>query len=81
VSDVPTLILSGSFDAVTPLAWAYAAAETLHNARIASIPGVGHFVAPESPCAQSIIASFLLRPDAPDTNSVATLRPPTFTTQ
>jgi pimeloyl-ACP methyl ester carboxylesterase len=79
-SEVPTLILSGSFDAVTPLAWAYAAAETLPNSRIASIPGVGHFVAPESPCAQSVIASFLLRPDAPDTNCVATLRPPTFVT-
>jgi pimeloyl-ACP methyl ester carboxylesterase len=78
VSDIPTLILSGSFDSVTPLAWAYAAAETLPNSRIASIPGVGHFVAPESPCAQSVIASFLLRPDAPDTNCVATLRPPAF---
>ena len=76
VSDIPTLILSGSFDSVTPLAWAYAAAETLPNSRIASIPGVGHFVAPESPCAQSVIASFLLRPDAPDTNCVATLRAP-----
>jgi pimeloyl-ACP methyl ester carboxylesterase len=80
VSDIPTLILSGSFDSVTPLAWAYAAAETLPNSRIASIPGVGHFVAPESPCAQSIIATFLLRPDAPDTDCVATLRPPTFAT-
>jgi pimeloyl-ACP methyl ester carboxylesterase len=78
VSDIPTLILSGSFDSVTALGWAYAAAETLPNSRIASIPGVGHFVAPESPCAQSIIASFLLRPEAPDTNCVATLRPPPF---
>jgi pimeloyl-ACP methyl ester carboxylesterase len=80
VTDIPTLILSASFDAVTPLAWAYAAAETLPNSWIASIPGVGHFVAPESPCAQSIVASFLLRPDAPDTNCVATLRPPSFVT-
>jgi pimeloyl-ACP methyl ester carboxylesterase len=78
VSDIPTLILSGSFDSVTSLAWAYAAAETLPNSRIASIPGVGHFVAPESPCAPSVIASFLLRPDAADTNCVATLRPPAF---
>jgi pimeloyl-ACP methyl ester carboxylesterase len=78
VSDIPTLILSGSFDSVTSLAWANAAAETLPNSRIASIPGVGHFVAPESPCAKSVIASFLLRPDAADTNCVATLRPPAF---
>jgi pimeloyl-ACP methyl ester carboxylesterase len=80
VSEVPTLILSGSFDSVTPLAWAYAAAETLPNSRIASVPGVGHFVAPESSCAQSIIASFLLQPDAPDMNCVASLRPPIFAT-
>jgi pimeloyl-ACP methyl ester carboxylesterase len=80
VSDIPTLILSGSFDSVTPLAWAYAAAETLPHSWIASIPGVGHFVAPESPCAQSIIGSFLLRPDAPETNCGATLRPPIFVT-
>jgi pimeloyl-ACP methyl ester carboxylesterase len=78
VSDIPTLILSGSFDSVTPLTWAYAAAETLPNSWIASIPGVGHFVAPESPCAQAVMASFLLRPDTPDTNCVATLRPPVF---
>ena len=80
VSGIPTLILSGSFDSVTALTWAYAAAETLPNSWIASIPGVGHFVTPESPCAQSIVASFLLRPDAPDTNCVARLRPPTFVT-
>jgi pimeloyl-ACP methyl ester carboxylesterase len=79
-SDVPTLILSGSFDAVTPLAWAYADAEGLPNAHVVSIPGVGHFVAPESGCAQSVAASFLARPDAPDTSCVGTLRPPAFTT-
>jgi hypothetical protein len=56
------------------------AAEALPNSRIASIPGVGHFVAPESRCAQAVIASFLLRPDAPDSSCVATLRPPAFVT-
>jgi pimeloyl-ACP methyl ester carboxylesterase len=80
VSDIPTLILSGSFDTITSLAWAYAAAGTLPNSRIASIPGAGHFVTIGSPCAQAAIASFLQRPDEPDTNCVATLRPPTFAT-
>ena len=79
-SDVPTLILSGTFDAVTPLAWAYAASETLPNSRIVQIPGVGHFVAPESACAQSVIASFLEQPDAPDTSCVASLKPLPFLT-
>lgn len=80
VSDVPVLFLSGSFDAITPLAWAYAAAETLPNAEIVSIPGAGHFVAPESACAQSVLASFLRRPHAPRTDCVSALLPPPFVT-
>jgi pimeloyl-ACP methyl ester carboxylesterase len=80
VSDVPVLLLSGSFDAITPLAWAYAAAETLPNAKVVSIPGAGHFVAPESTCAQSAIASFLRRPHAPRTDCVAAVLPPPFAT-
>ena len=79
-SRIPTLILSGSFDAVTSLAWARAAARTLPNSRIVRIPGVGHFVVPESPCAQEVVATFLARPGAPDTSCVASLRPPAFVT-
>jgi pimeloyl-ACP methyl ester carboxylesterase len=77
-SKIPTLILSGTFDAVTALPWARAAARTLPNARIVRIPGIGHFVVPESQCAQEIFATFLARPDEPDTGCVASLRPPTF---
>jgi pimeloyl-ACP methyl ester carboxylesterase len=77
-SQIPTLLLSGDFDAVTPFAWARGAARTLPNSSIVRIPGVGHFVAPESPCAQQVMASFLTRPDAPDAGCVAALRPPTF---
>lgn len=77
-SHIPTLMLSGTFDAVTALPWARAAARTLPNARIVRIPGVGHFVVPESRCAHEVVASFLARPDAPDTSCVASLRPPVF---
>jgi pimeloyl-ACP methyl ester carboxylesterase len=80
ISEVPTLLLSGSFDAVTSLEWANLAARTLSNAHVVSIPGVGHFVAPESPCAQAIVASFLQQPQAPDSACAATLEPPAFTT-
>jgi pimeloyl-ACP methyl ester carboxylesterase len=61
-SHIPTLMLSGTFDAVTALPWARAAARTLPNARIVRIPGVGHFVVPESRCAHEVGASFLARP-------------------
>jgi len=64
-SSIPTLLVSGSFDTLTSLALAKAAAAKLSNATIISIPGIGHFVAPASPCAQAVIVSFLADPAAP----------------
>jgi Predicted hydrolases or acyltransferases (alpha/beta hydrolase superfamily) len=78
-SSIPTLLISGSFDTLTSLAGAEAAAASLSNATIISIPGIGHFVSPASPCAQTVIVSFLADPNAPDTSCVAGLVPPTFT--
>jgi pimeloyl-ACP methyl ester carboxylesterase len=78
-SSIPTLLISGSFDTLTSLAGAKAAAASLANATIISIPGIGHVVSPVSPCAQAVVVSFLADPAAPDTSCVATLRPPSFT--
>ena len=78
-SNIPTLLISGSFDTLTSLAGAEAAAARLSKAKIISIPGIGHSVAPQSPCAQTVIVSFLADPSAPDISCVGTLRPPTFT--
>ena len=80
-SSVPILLISGSFDTLTSLAGAKAAAAKLSNATIISIPGIGHFVSPWSPCAQAVIVSFLADPDAPDTSCVGALKPQTFTLQ
>jgi pimeloyl-ACP methyl ester carboxylesterase len=78
-SAIPALLLSGSFDSVTPLRWARTAARTLPNSTVVQIPGVGHFVTPASPCAQQVIASFVSNPGAkPDTGCVAGLTPPPF---
>jgi pimeloyl-ACP methyl ester carboxylesterase len=55
VSSIPTLLISGSFDTLTSLAGAEAAATTLSNATIIGIPGVGHAVSPASPCAQAVV--------------------------
>jgi pimeloyl-ACP methyl ester carboxylesterase len=77
-SAIPTLLISGSFDTLTSLAGAKAAAVRLSSATIISIPGIGHFVSPNSPCAQRVIVSFLADPAAPDTSCVAGLAPPTF---
>ena len=74
-SSIPTLLISGSFDTLTSLAGAQAAAANLSNATIISIPGVGHVVSPASPCAQAVIVSFLADPHAPDTSCVGALKP------
>jgi pimeloyl-ACP methyl ester carboxylesterase len=78
-SSIPTLLISGSFDTLTSLAGAKAAATNLSNAAIVSIPGVGHFVSPASLCAQAVIVSFLADPSATDTSCVGPLKPPSFT--
>ena len=77
-SAIPTLILSGGFDAVTPPSWGKIAARTLPNSTDVVIPGVGHFAASVSGCAQRVIASLLAKPNAPDTSCIGALRPPSF---
>jgi pimeloyl-ACP methyl ester carboxylesterase len=77
-SSIPTLLISGSFDTLTSLAGAKAAAARLSQATIISIPGIGHFVAPQSPCARTVIVSFLSDPSTPDTSCVGALKPSTL---
>lgn len=78
-SAVPTLLVSGTFDAKTGASWAKGAARTLSRSTSVVGPGITHWVVPQSPCAQRVLASFLARPTAPDTRCVAGLTPPPFT--
>ncbi len=77
-STIPTLILSGSFDAVTGKVWADAAAANLPNSRVLVFAGSGHSVATGSKCAQIVMKSFLQHPRDPDVRCVATVKPPIF---
>ncbi|MEU9046217.1 MULTISPECIES: alpha/beta fold hydrolase [unclassified Kitasatospora] len=79
VSDVPTLVVSGTFDSKTGASWGPFTARTLSRSTTVRIPGIGHWVVPQSPCAQSVLASFLTHPTAPDTGCVAGLSPKPFT--
>ncbi|WP_399217771.1 alpha/beta fold hydrolase [Streptomyces sp. SAJ15] len=79
VSAVPTLLISGTFDTKTGASWARVAARTLSRSTSVQVPGIGHWVVPQSPCAQRVLASFLARPTAPDTGCVAGLTPKPFT--
>src|SRR5262249_34454001 len=79
VSNIPTLLISGSFDTLTSLAGAKAAATKLSNVTIISIPGVGPAVSYQSPCPQAVVLSSLADLAAPDTSCVGALKPPSFT--
>lgn len=77
-SDIPTLLLSGGFDAQTaPSNGAYAA-RTLSRSTAVTVPYVAHVVFADSPCAQSITTSFFRNPTHPNTRCLAGLQPPQF---
>lgn len=73
-SDIPTLVLAGEFDPVTPPAWAEDAAYYLSNSYYFVFPEVGHGIMGTSDCATSIYEQFLDDPDTePDSVCIADL--------
>jgi TAP-like protein len=70
-SDVPTLLLSGDFDPITPPDFAKQVAGGLSRAQLVTFPRGAHGQAFDSPCANSIIESFLNNPTAPVNSSCA----------
>lgn len=77
-SNIPTLVMSGGFDAQTaPSNGAYVA-RTLSRSTVVTVPYVAHVAFAESPCAQAITASFFDRPTSPNTECLAGLQPPEF---
>ena len=65
-SDIPTLVLAGEFDPITPPSVGMAVAANLSNATFIEFPTVGHGVLNEGECGESIVAAFLDGEDAPD---------------
>lgn len=64
-AEVPTLLLAGEFDPVTPPEWAELAAQTLTRASVIEFPGIGHGVLDSDACAVDLVRAFLERPEAP----------------
>ncbi|MBA2255031.1 MAG: alpha/beta hydrolase [Chloroflexi bacterium] len=64
-SEIPTLLLAGEFDPITPPAWAEAAAKTLSRGHVLTFRGVGHGVLNTSACADGLVSAFLLDPMSP----------------
>jgi len=61
-STIPTLILNGELDPVTPWYWADKVAKTLPNSFFFKIPGVGHGAVDSDECAAKLAAKFLHDP-------------------
>ena len=68
VSDIPTLLLSGHFDPITPPVFAETVAETLSNGYAYTFPDTSHGALGTTGCADRIIIDFLndprVRPEA-----------------
>jgi len=71
VSDIPTLVMSGEFDPITPPAFGEAVAKTLTNAFYFEFPASGHGLL-GLPCPTQIMGAFLRNPrQAPDSSCIA----------
>ncbi|MFM8320629.1 MAG: alpha/beta fold hydrolase [Chloroflexota bacterium] len=80
-SDVPTLLLSGGFDPVTPPEYAMQAAEGLPNSVNLVFPTGSHGQVLSSDCANRIVRQFLNAPDqAPDSACINETPPLSFIT-
>lgn len=79
VSNVPTLILAGEYDPLTPPAYAWIAARTLHRSSWFVLPGIGHAAVPTSPCAHAMMIAFLAAPElTPDARCLADMAAPAW---
>ena len=64
-SPVPSLVMNGEFDPVTPPAWGLHVAETLENALVYVYPGVGHGAGALDGCPRQMMQAFLEDPTTP----------------
>jgi pimeloyl-ACP methyl ester carboxylesterase len=79
-SEVPTLILSGRNDPITPPAFAEASGSTLPNSTVVVLPGVAHgALLSTRTCPYDITWAFLRDPHArPDTACTAEMKDPAW---
>lgn len=72
VPRVPTLVLGGQLDPITPTRWGRAVATQAPLGRFIEFPNQGHAVTSSSSCAATIVSEFLERPLQPiDTSCIA----------
>jgi len=78
-SDLPTLVLAGEYDPITPPAWGELVAGNLENAYFFFFPGLGHGVSLDGGCALQVTKNFLVDPSTePDATCIAQMAGPPF---
>ncbi|MEO8255868.1 MAG: alpha/beta hydrolase [Acidobacteriota bacterium] len=77
VSNVPTLILAGEYDPLTPPRYARIAGRTLRHSARFTFPAIGHNLQRAAPCAHQMTMEFLANPRlTPDASCIAEMPPP-----
>ncbi len=78
-SSIPTLILAGEYDPITPPANGKEVAQDLSHSFYFQFPGTGHGVHYTGTCPDTIIAAFLKQPSVkPDASCIAIMGEPAF---
>jgi hypothetical protein len=78
ISDVPTLLLSGRFDPITPAYFAQEAAKTLSHSYVYTFPNTSHGAFLFNACANGIMQEFLDNPGVAPNDSCISDLPTTF---
>lgn len=79
ISDIPTLLLGGAFDPITPIEGLDTIAEGLSTSWSVVFPNEGHGIAP-TPCGAEIVRAFFAAPaEEPDASCVAAAPKPVYT--
>jgi pimeloyl-ACP methyl ester carboxylesterase len=78
-SEIPALVLAGSYDPITPPEWSKAVADNLSNSYYFEFPSSGHSVNVSNPCVERIKAAFIINPfTRPDVSCMAEVSGPKF---
>lgn len=78
-SDIPTLVLAGEFDPITPPEWGERVVRGLRNSRYLLAPGLGHGVSLGSDCTALVSLAFIEDPTGSlDSTCVDELRAPAW---
>jgi pimeloyl-ACP methyl ester carboxylesterase len=75
-SEIPTLVLAGGFDPVTPPQGGRTVSDRLINSTFVEFPGAGHASLTSGECAIDIAIAFLTAPSSAVDSSCATDQPP-----